>query len=93
MMSQEDEPTRIALTPNGAVTFLGVVTSASLELVRTDRQLERLIDSLQAYWSLARERQPGQLELSADDERTVQVLIESLVAYLRGGFALPSDLS
>ena len=79
------------LSPKGMTVFLGVLTAAYLEQIRSEEDLETLIASLRTYWSIAQERLPGQVELTAENARTVQVLLDALIAHLRGSFALSAD--
>ena len=82
-------PTRIILSPNGATIFLGILTATFLEGIRSDEDLETLLESLTTYWSIARERLPGQVELSAaSDERSLRVLLDALIGYLRASHQL-----
>ena len=76
------------LSTGGATILLGLFTATHLETVTTTEDLDRLIVSLTNYWSVARERLAGQPELTASDERTLDVLVTALIDHLRGSFAL-----
>lgn len=78
----------VIISPNGATVFLGVLTATYLKSIRTRADLETVIESLEAHWSIAQERLPGQVELTASDERFLRVLLNALIAHLRGSFEL-----
>ena len=80
--------TRVIMSPRGATVFLGVVTATLLKTIRTREDLGTVIESLTNYWSVAQQRLPGQVELNASDEHNVRVLVDALIAHLRGSFEL-----
>lgn len=85
---QENGRTRVTISPQGATVFLGVLTATYLETITTREDLESVIGSLSTYWSIAQERLPGQVDLTASDEHNLQVLMDALVGHLRGSFEL-----
>ena len=80
--------TRVTISPAGATVFLGVLTITYLETITTREELESLIAKLEVYWSIAQGQPPGQVELTANDERNIHVLMNALIAHLRGSFEL-----
>ena len=86
---QGNGESKVTLTPRGATIFLGVLTATLLERVTSRHDLEELIQSLTNYWSIAQERLPGQIEFSAaTDEHNVHVLVNALIAHLKGSYDL-----
>ncbi len=78
----------VTITPNGVALLLGVLTATYLERISSRDDLEKLIESLSTYWSVAQERPAGQVELTATDEHTLDVILNLLEVHLRGSFEL-----
>ena len=80
---------KLTLSPNGATIFIGVLVAALLETIHTPEELETRVASLTKYWSIAQERPAGQVVFSAaTDEHNIHVLMDGLIAHLRGSYAL-----
>ena len=90
---QENGGARVTISPQGATVFLGVLTATYMKTIKTRDDLESVIGSLASYWSIAQERLPGQVELTATDEHHIHVLLDALAAHLRGSFELWPDPS
>ena len=91
---QENEGKRVTLSPQGATIFLGVLAATYMKTIKTHEDIESVIGSLATQWSIAQERLPGQVELTAaTDEHNIRVLLDALADHLRMSFELRLDPS
>ena len=88
-MGPQNGGPRVSLTPQGASLFLGVLVAVYLQGVSSREELEDLIAALSRHWLFAQEHLAEQAEsFAATDPESLRILLDALIAHLRGSFEL-----